>query len=62
MARIVGYKCESCGKKDEELFVSDTEERPEVLKRRCSDCNGYLMKYDRKDNDHRWNFNDRGGI
>jgi len=60
MARLVGYKCEKCGEKDEELF-NDTEERPEVLERKC-ECGGTLVKHDRKDNVHRWNFNDRGGL
>ena len=60
MARMVGYKCEKCGKKDEEIF-NDTEKKPEKLKRKCK-CGGTLLKADRKDNLHRWSYMDRGGI
>ena len=61
MARMVGYTCENCDEKDEELF-NDTEERPEVLDRPCSKCGGKLLKSDLKNNCHRWNHNDRGGL
>ncbi len=61
MARMVGYKCKSCGLKDEELF-NDSELKPEVLKRKCSKCGGKLIKWDIKYNHSRWNFMDRGGM
>ena len=59
--RLVGYVCVKCEEKDEELFY-DTEEKPEILPRKCKKCGGELKKHDRKDNNHRWNFMDRGGI
>ena len=61
MARIAGYICEDCGEKDEEIF-GDTEKKPDVLDRACEKCGGKLVKYDWKDNCHRWNWNDRGGL
>ncbi len=61
MPRMVGYKCESCGHDDEELF-NDTEDRPEVLDRKCPKCEGELKIHDMKNNCHRWNYNDRGGL
>ena len=60
MARMVGYKCEKCGHKDEELF-NDSDERPEKLDRKCK-CGGTLVKNDRKDNIHRYAYLDRGGF
>ena len=73
MPRMVGYQCEKCGHDDEELF-NDTEEKPEVLDRKCtffwqdpetdetSECGGKLKKRDIKNNVHRWNYLDRGGL
>jgi len=61
MARMVGYVCDKCGTKDEELFTSDTEVKPETLDRKCI-CGGNLVKNDRKDNNHRWNYLDREGF
>lgn len=60
--RLVGYKCSTCGHKDEELF-NDTEEKPEKLDRKCPKCQGELVKNDLKDNCHRIYVMDRhGGI
>jgi predicted nucleic acid-binding Zn ribbon protein len=61
MARMVGYQCEQCGHEDEELF-GDTENRPVELDRPCEKCGGKLVKCDLKNNCHRWNHNDRGGL
>jgi predicted nucleic acid-binding Zn ribbon protein len=61
MPRMVGYQCEKCGHKDEELF-NDTEKRPETLKRKCSECGGKLKQHDIKDNCQRYKFHDRGGL
>ncbi len=57
---MVGYRCEKCGEKDEELY-NDTEKRPNKLKRKCK-CGGTFVMNDRKDNCHRWSYNDRSGI
>lgn len=60
MARMVGYKCNKCGTEDEELF-NDSDDKPEILEKKCK-CGGTLVKHDRKNNSHRWAFNDRGGF
>lgn len=61
MPRLVGYACENCGEKDEELF-GDTEQKPDTLDRVCTKCGGKLVKLDWKTNCQRWNHNDRGGL
>jgi len=61
MARLVGYQCKKCKKEDEELF-NDTDDRPEILDRKCDKCGGILIKNDRKQNSHRVNIFDRGGF
>jgi hypothetical protein len=73
MARMVGYQCVKCGYDEEELF-NDSEEKPEFLNRICTQdvsdpdtgetliCGGQLKKRDIKNNCHRWNYNDRGGL
>lgn len=61
MARLVGYKCKDCGHVDEELY-NDTEERLEVLERKCPKCEGQLVMDDVKRNCHRWKFCDLGGV
>ena len=58
--KMVGYKCKKCDKQVEELF-QDTENPPKHLDVKC-ECGGTFEKWDYKNNPHRWNFNDRGGI
>lgn len=61
MAKLVGYRCEKCGHNDEEIF-NDTEKKPKELKRKCPKCGGKLKLWDTKNNCHRWNYLDRGGL
>jgi len=60
MPKIVNYKCEVCGKEEEDL-INDTEEPKDVLGN-CSDCDGILKKFNFKNNCQVWRFNDRGGL
>lgn len=53
MARMVGYRCQTCGVMEEELFVSSEEPRPEILDRPCPKCGGRLVRWDIKNNEHR---------
>lgn len=55
--RLVGYRCNKCGKQEEELF-NDSEKKPKKLKRKCG-CGGTFIKFDVKNNCHRWNYMDR---
>ena len=59
--KIVGYKCEACDHEEEEL-INDTDKAPKVLARKCEKCGAKMKIWNFKNNPHRWNFLDRGGM
>ena len=62
MAKLVNYRCQNCETDIEELFM-DTETPPDYLDVECPECGGKKVKiFNLKNNQHRWDYNDRGGI
>jgi len=68
--KIVGYRCVSCGYKVEEYF-NDSDVPPESPDKNlypdtefseCPECGSELKMFNFKDNPHRVNIFDRGGI
>jgi len=43
MPKFIDYECENCGYVEEEMF-GDTEQQPEALEQKCSECGGALKR------------------
>ena len=59
--KLVGYKCEKCEHQEEEFF-GDTEKPPKKLGKKCEKCGSVMKLWNFKNNPHRWNYLDRGGL